>query len=111
MPTDFFHTCREINQLLGAVAFLWLVYRSVRAWPADWAKPDHQWHYRGLLVISSSFTLAVSLSGFQYEWSDAPAGPVSALYSVLCLVVLGACWYWPQPKSWRDPRADTESSS
>lgn len=103
MPADLYDTCREINRLLGFVAFCWLTYRTVRSWPADWAKPDHVAHYRALLCITSGFALSVSFSAFQYERSGADAGPVSLGYTLLCLAVAALCWVWPHPAAWSDP--------
>lgn len=100
---EFYDSCREVNRVLGVIAFCWLAYRTTRAWPAEWAKPHYVWHYRSLLCVTSGFTLAVSWSAWQYEWSGSSAGPVSTLYTVLCLAVLVLCYAWPRPAAWRHP--------
>ena len=101
--TEIFDACRQINRVLGFVAFCWLAYRTTRAWPAEWAKPDHVRHYRALLVVTSGFVLGVSWSAFQYESSGDGADLVSLLYTALCLAVLAFCLAWPRPSAWRNP--------
>lgn len=100
----FFDTCREINQYLGVVVFAFLCYWTVRSWPAEWAKPDHVWHYRILLLINSGLTLATSLAAWHYEHvtPQVPADPVSSFYTAMSVLVLILCWRWPRPRPFRE---------
>ena len=99
--TELFETCREVNRILAAGAFLWLVLRTVRAWPADWAKPDHVWHYRTLLVAGSGFMLITTYGAFLYARLDTPATVVDFASTVACLFITGICWRWPKPRAMR----------
>lgn len=99
--TDLYETCRELVRFVAPVAFLWLIYRSVRAWPADWAKPDHVWHYRLLLIIGSGFLAAATWGAYWYTRVDAPATGVSILTLTLSLLTLALCAWWPKPRSMR----------
>ena len=99
--TDFYETCRELVRVVAAVAFLWLCLRSARAWPAEWAKPDHVWHYRLLLLIGSGFLGASTWGAFWYTRVDAPATGVSVLTLTLSLLTLALCAWWPKPRSMR----------
>lgn len=93
-----FETIREV---LGLLAFAALSYRTVRSWPAEWAKPDHVWHYRFLLAITSGFTLGLSLAAWDYadRVHPEPSDPISVFYTLMSAAVLILCWYWPQPRS------------
>lgn len=99
--TDFYESCREVNRLLAAVAFLWLVLRTVRAWPAEWAKPDHVSHYRALLVAGSGFMLIVTYGSFLHARLESTATIVDPASSAACLFVVGICWRWPKPRAMR----------
>lgn len=99
--TDLYETCRELDRFVAPAAFLWLVYRTVRAWPADWAKPDHVWHYRLLLIIGSGFLGAATWGAFWYTRVNAPATSVSVLTLTLSLLTLALCARWPKPRSMR----------
>lgn len=102
--TDLYETCREANRFIAAIAFLWLIYRSVRAWPAEWAKPDHVWHYRMLLALGSGFLGAATWGAYWHTTVDAPATGVSVLALCLSILTLAICGWWPKPRSMRKDR-------
>lgn len=100
--TDLYELCRSVNRVLAAATFLWLVYRSVRAWPADWAKPDHVWHYRSLLMLGSGSLAVLTFGAFVYVRMDTPATFASVASTAVCLFAAGICAYWPpHPRSMR----------
>ncbi len=99
--TDLYETCRSLNRVLAAVVFLWLVLRTVRAWPAEWAKPDHVGHYRSLLLTGSGFLLTISYGAFLHARLDSTATPASLLSTLICLFVAGICVKWPKPRAMR----------
>lgn len=99
--TDIYETCREANRFLAAGVFLWLAYRTVRAWPADWAKPDHVWHYRGLLLTGSGFLLVISYGAFLHARLESTATPASLISTLICLFVAVICLKWPKPRAMR----------
>ena len=98
---EFYETCREVNRFLAAGAFLWLTWRSVRAWPAEWAKPDHPWHYRLLLILGSGALLGITFVAFWYTRLAAPPTAASPLFSAVCLLGLVICARWPKPRAYR----------
>lgn len=99
--TDIYEPCRSVNQWLAAAVFLWLLYRTVRAWPAEWAKPDHVWHYRALLLAGSGFLLTISYAAFLHARRDSAADEVDLASTLICLFVAGICARWPKPRSMR----------
>ena len=102
---ELYHACREINQVLPLAACGWLGYLTVVSWPAEWARPNHQWHYRGLLLFIIATVLLTSITAAYREAADAPASVISLLYTVQTLIVLALCWRWPKPARWnRDDR-------
>ncbi len=98
---DLYETCRDANRFLAAVAFLWLVLRTVRAWPAEWAKPDHVGHYRTLLIAGSGFMLVVTFGSFLHARIESTATAVDLASSLACLFVLAICARWPKPRAMR----------
>jgi hypothetical protein len=98
-------TFETIREVLGVLAFAALSFRTGRSWPAEWAKPDHVWHYRCLLLITSGFTLGLSLAAWDYtdRIHPAAADPISIFYTAMSIAVLVFCWRWPaQPRSFRE---------
>jgi hypothetical protein len=94
---ELFDACREVNQYAGWLSFLWLTYRTVRAWPAEWAKPEHVSHYRMLLCITSGLLLSVTYGSYWYEThQDSPAGPASLAILGLIIATLVLCAAWPE---------------
>ena len=100
--TTLFEGCRFVNQILPLVTCGWLGFLTVVSWPADWARPNHVGHYRGVLVAILSYVLLTSMGAAQYEQLDAPVGPISPLYTLQTLGVLLLCWKWPRPSRWRE---------
>lgn len=92
-------TLRDVNQVLSAAAFLWLVWRTVEAWPAEWAKPHHVRHYRTLLVAVSGSLLAFTWGSFHHSQSGSASSAVSVLIFVVCVLTLLLCAWWPRPRS------------
>lgn len=99
--TDLYELCRSLNRVLAAVMFLWLVYRTVRAWPAEWAKPHHVWHYRSLLLLGSGFLAILTFGAFVHVRMETPATAASLASTLVCLFVAGICARWPKPRSMR----------
>jgi hypothetical protein len=99
--TDLYDLCRSLNRVLASVVFLWLVWRTVRAWPADWAKPDHVGHYRSLLLTGSGFLLIVSYGAYLHAGSNSTADEIDLASTLACLFVAGICARWPKPRSMR----------
>lgn len=98
---DFYETCRDINRWLAAAVFLWLVFRTVRAWPAEWAKPNHVWHYRCLLIAGSGFMLLISYGAYVHARAQSIPTVTSAAATAMCLFIAGICTFWPKPYSMR----------
>lgn len=98
---------REINIYLAGLAFLALGYRSVRAWPAEWAKPHHVGHYRSVLVLLVATYVVFSLGSLQHEMNRTQAGPASPAVTLVTIAALAICWHWPHPRPFR--REDTDA--
>ena len=98
---EFYESCREVNRFLAGAVFLWLIWRTVRAWPAEWAKPDHVWHYRSVLLLGSGLLLLLTWGAYWYTRVEAPATAVSPSSTVVCLFAAFICWKWPKPRAYR----------
>lgn len=86
---------REINTFLPLIAFGWLAVRTRLSWAAEWAKPDHVWHYRALLVALMAYVLLSSLAAIVHEAMHTQASFVSPLYTAQAVAVITLCWAWP----------------
>lgn len=96
-----YETLREANVWLAGAASLWLGYRTVRAWPADWAKPDHVWHYRILLLAQVAAFAVICFGSHWHEENATQAGTPSLLVTILASSMIGFCAHWPRPKPFR----------
>lgn len=99
--SDLYETCRSLNRALVPISFLWLTWRAVRAWPAEWARPDHLGHYRGLLVLGAGSLIIITWSAYWYIRVEAPATGLSVLSTSAALFTAGICYRWPKPRAMR----------
>lgn len=89
----------HINIYLPLVAFGILMWRTVQAWPAEWAKPNHQWHYRALLVLLDVYVLLTTLGTWAREQANDGGSVISPLLTVqTCVVILVCLYVWPSTK-------------
>lgn len=86
---------RTINSYLPLLAFGWLSYRTVKDWPAIWARPNHVWHYRFLLVIVNVYVVLTTLGTWAIEAKGAPPTWATPLFTMQTFLVLWVCWRWP----------------
>lgn len=92
----------HINIYLPLVAFGLLAWRSVRAWPADWAKPNHQWHYRSLLILLNVYVAISTLGTWAREHANDGGSIVSPVLTAQTLAVILVCLYvWPADRKRR----------
>jgi hypothetical protein len=71
------------------------MFLTVKSWPAEWAKPNHQWHYRTLLILIAGYVLLTSVGAIIHEARGGPASIISLLYFVQSFAVVALCAFWP----------------
>lgn len=96
-----FELFRELNTVIPLIAFGWLMARVRVAWPAEWAKPHHVYHYRAALLIIAAYVFLSGIGAIVHESLHTQATWVSPAYTFQALVVLAFCAQWPKPRSLR----------
>lgn len=98
---ELYDHCRDINRYLAFAAFCWISLRTARAWPAEWAKPDHVGHYRSILLLVSSSMLTLTMGAYLSARASNPATAGSAVATIVCIACILICARWPKPRKMR----------
>lgn len=107
--TDFFNVCRDINQVLGALMSVGVIWRGLPLTVTRWRAPWPDIHAAMCFHMLAFFGVASAAGSIYYtQHTTADASPVAPLVVLANLITIGLCIFWP-PSSGKRRRASEDS--
>lgn len=100
MLTDLFDLCREVNQYLGPIAVVFVVWRGL---PLAITRIHSSWPIRHRVLIfhvTGLYALAGAVGAIHYEHGlpiSPPASPGAPLFTLALIGTILLCIFWPVP--------------